>query len=265
MVWSGALALALASGGCNAISGIDDFDFSAGGSAAQGGASSGTQSIATSSASTGNGLGGNGASGATGGTGGADCGPCDSPPNAECWEAAGECAAGQCQYQAKAATTLCDDGDACTFDETCDGEGTCGGGVTCPALDACHLAGTCDGGTCFYPSAADGTSCGATAALVCCGGQCVDISSNPDHCGGCGFDCAAGESCQSVAVSNTCEVAPQNTSGRCTCPGQNAKCPDGLVCRTQTPWNNLCSPASNQCPAGATFQEVNFCPNYCFY
>jgi hypothetical protein len=93
----------------------------------------------------------------------------------------------------------------------------------------------------------------------------VNISINAAHCGGCGLACHPDEGCQSVEVSSGCEENPANTSGRCTCPGENAKCPADHVCRTVTPYNNLCSPDPDGCPPGATFVEVNFCPNYCHY
>jgi hypothetical protein len=176
----------------------------------------------------------------------------------------GACVAGVCVY-APLEDAPCDDGNACTTLDICNDVGQCVGLEPCPAPDDCHTS-TCVGGACQVAPVTDGTSCGnAAPADVCCGGACVDISTDPAHCGGCGFACHPAEGCQSVEVSSGCEVHPANTSGRCTCPGENAKCPGGLVCRTVTPYNNLCSPDPGGCPPGATFVEVNFCPNYCHY
>jgi hypothetical protein len=250
------VALAAVGGACNAISGVGDLDFSAGGSGQGGGAVTGS-SIASSAASVG--------SGGAGGSGGSSCGACITPPNVECYEPVGTCVGGECEYEPLAFGEGCDDGSACTLTATCDGSGQCVSGPDCPSDGTCHLDGACVDDACVFPSAPDGTLCGGTPADVCCGGACTDISTDELNCGGCGFACDPAEGCQSVEATNGCEVHPANTSARCTCPGVNAKCPDGLICRTVTPYNNLCSPDPASCPAGATFVEVNFCPNYCFY
>src|SRR4051812_44655442 len=56
----------------------------------------------------------------------------------------------------------CDDGNACTQTDTCQG-GACVGSnpVTCTALDQCHAPGTCNPGTgvCTNPVRTDGTPC----------------------------------------------------------------------------------------------------------
>ncbi|MFO0631189.1 MAG: hypothetical protein U0325_36960 [Polyangiales bacterium] len=43
------------------------------------------------------------------------------------------------------------------------------------------------------PRTAPEPTCGA--AETACGGACVDLASDPAHCGGCGFSCGAGTSC----------------------------------------------------------------------
>jgi hypothetical protein len=65
-------------------------------------------------------------------------------------------------------------------------------------------------------------------------------------------------------MSSGCEVHPDDTTGRCTCDAANADCPHNQICRTVTPYDNLCTPND----AGGcvdAFQDVNLCPNYCFY
>jgi hypothetical protein len=90
--------------------------------------------------------------------------------------------------------TACDDGDACTTHDSCV-VGACVGRqpVVCNALDACHLAGTCDrqSGRCSNPAAADGTACPGGA---CVQGRCTARTDGgaapPNAATGCG--CAVG-------------------------------------------------------------------------
>jgi len=187
---------------------------------------------------------------------------CDNPPG-PCDSAKGLCSKdGTCSYEPLRAGTRCDDGDGCTTGETCNAAGMCTGGEPCDTDDPCATA-SCVGGRCEVDPVADGTQCGASSDR-CCGGACVDISSDEDNCGGCGVACQADDSCESVSATASCELAPAATSGRCTCDAANADCPLGQVCRTMTPFNNRCSPdgAANCVDA---FQDVNLCPNYCFY
>ena len=76
--------------------------------------------------------------------------------------------------------------------------------------------------------------------------------------------CDADDICESVSVTSTCDPAPANTSGRCTCDGANADCPLGQLCRTVTPFNNRCTPNS-AANCVNDFVDVNLCPNYCAY
>jgi alpha-tubulin suppressor-like RCC1 family protein len=82
----------------------------------------------------------------------------------QCHEGVGTCdpATGLCGYPVKADGSSCDDGNACTQSDTCQG-GICTSGVPviCAALDPCHIAGACNNstGTCTNPNAPDGTSC----------------------------------------------------------------------------------------------------------
>jgi len=94
-------------------------------------------------------------------------------PSDQC-HVAGVCdpGTGLCSNPVVADGTGCDDGSACTQTDTCQG-GSCVGAspVTCAAIDACHLAGSCNpgNGVCDNPLAPDGTVCpgGACSAGVC--------------------------------------------------------------------------------------------------
>lgn len=75
---------------------------------------------------------------------------CDSPPG-QCYDAAGTCnpSNGGCSYSPSPTTRTCDDGDACTHTDRCNGSGGCSGiyyscndGNACTS-DACNGAGGC--------------------------------------------------------------------------------------------------------------------------
>lgn len=188
---------------------------------------------------------------------------CDEPPG-PCFEPIGTCGAtGECEYAPRPAGESCEDGDACTEGDACDDAGTCVGGDLCPTDNPCETR-TCMQFACVSALHDDGTSCGAEASARCCSGNCVDISSDTSHCGGCNTACAPGLDCESISETNTCEVAPEATSGRCRCQFSNAQCPLGQICRTYTPYTDRCVPPSeDNCAGTAVYQ--NGCPSFCAY
>jgi len=124
-------------------------------------------------------------------------------------------ATGICSNPEKFDGSPCDDGNACTQTDACQG-GTCTGAnaVICPAPDQCHDAGTCNPatGTCSNPAKPEGsacddgnactvsdrctagicggdlTTCGDGVVQTACGEQCDDGPGNgSDHC--CSADC----------------------------------------------------------------------------
>ncbi|HET6585380.1 MAG TPA: hypothetical protein VFG69_18105 [Nannocystaceae bacterium] len=190
---------------------------------------------------------------------------CDTPPALDvlCYENPGTCnAAGECVYPPLAEGEDCEDGNACTLDDKCDGQGHCVSGETCESDDGCNV-GVCMAGECMLMPVADGTSCGANPADRCCAGTCVDISTDMGNCGGCGAACQSDEVCESVAATLECDPHPASTTGRCTCNGETSDCPHGQVCRTVSPAANRCAPEDMaDCPGGV-FHNVDLCPNYC--
>ncbi|MGC4118173.1 MAG: lamin tail domain-containing protein [Myxococcales bacterium] len=141
---------------------------------------------------------------------------------------AGTCdhATGTCSNPAAPNNTACDDGNPNTAGDVCT-NGTCAGvdhclGVTCTALDACHLAGTCDHatGACSNPAAPNNTACDDgnpnTVGDVCTNGTCAGV----DHC--LGVTCTALDACH---VAGTCDHA----TGVCSNPNapNNTACDDG--------------------------------------
>jgi len=238
-------ALAMA---CSTVSGLDDLEFDLRHVTGTGGASGGASD------------GGAAGAGASAGAGG-ECATCDAPPD-DCHESVGTCDGGVCVYAPTRTGSSCDDGDACTVGDTCDGDGSCVPGPVCPSEDPC-LASTCTQGACQTADEPEGTSCGAMASLRCCGGACVDISTDETHCGGCSAACAAGKACESVEATSNCSAHPADTSGRCTC-NATSLCPLGQICRTAQPYAGRCTPDTPaQCDDA--FTDVNSCPNFCGY
>ena len=107
---------------------------------------------------------------------------CNSPPNATCFTSLGTCSEaldGGCVYTPVAANqTSCDDGDECTADDTCDGDGGCRGIAPlpsdCPPSECMTRdAGACAAGNrCGFTPLPNGSPC---SAGVCSGGQCVAV------------------------------------------------------------------------------------------
>lgn len=189
---------------------------------------------------------------------------CNSPPNTACYNATGTCntSTGACSYTKKT------DGTSCGTCKECS-NGTCGNapnGTDCGA-NKCFY---CSSGACT--ARAVGYQYDGTESHRCCGSPRVqvDISANENHCGGCGLNCATGETCQSVSATTSCSPHPASTSGRCTCDSNN-ECPTGRnglhqTCRTSTPYANVCAPSTAEyCSSGEAFQNVSGCPNYCYY
>lgn len=226
---------------------------------------------------------------------------CDSPPG-PCKQSSGSCdpGTGACSYPNVMNGASCDDQEACTYDDLCT-DGVCSGTtINCNDTDckirSCNGTNQCtvtnrpsgygctdDGntctrdvcnasGSCTHPNRSNGTSCGSTPNRRCCGGSCVNIANDENHCGGCFTACDPGFNCEPIQNTPVCGSSyPSQTSGRCRCSGANAHCPDnrGQVCRlTQYNDGNRCVPDSSKpspCAPGQTIQGVSGCPAYCAY
>jgi hypothetical protein len=71
---------------------------------------------------------------------------------------------------------------------------------------------------------------------VRCGAQCVDLRSNPAHCGRCGLACAAGRACVGGFCDEPCAAPRLMCGGVCTDPSVDP---------------SHCGACGNACPAGA--------------
>ncbi|OJH37837.1 hypothetical protein BON30_27055 [Cystobacter ferrugineus] len=113
--------------------------------------------------------------------------------------------------------TTCTDVDECTNNtDNCDANATCintsgnftcackvgysGNGVTCTDIDECASGtATCaDDETCtntpgHYVCTPNAPTCEAPKTI--CGTECVNTTSDANHCGGCGMACGGGQSC----------------------------------------------------------------------
>lgn len=165
------------------------------------------------------------------------CGACDTacPAEAEC-----EASACACPGQLSACGAACV--DTLTDSANC---GACG--------QRCLDAQTCESGECRCPpgtlqctSATLGVSDGALTPTS--SEACVDPSSDPRHCGGCGIVCSGGQLCE---------------GGACMCPSEQTLCGDGCVdtatsqdhcgsCGNACADGFVCSAGSCVCPEGQT-------------
>lgn len=150
---------------------------------------------------------------------------------------AGVCnpATGVCSNPAKANGSTCNDGNACTQADTCQG-GVCSGGspVVCVASDQCHDAGVCNPttGACSNPAKPNGSACqdgnACTQTDTCQAGSCV---------GGNPVVCSASDQCHDAGTCN-----PQ--TGVCSSPAKQngTKCDDGSLCtQTDTCQSGVCT------------------------
>jgi len=155
---------------------------------------------------------------------------CGTPPS-QCHEPAGTCsiADGTCSYAFKSSTATCDDGDACTVNDRCDGAGGCAGErLSCnnPTSQCHEWSGTCSNNQCVYRLKAatatcnDGNNC--TVGDVCgnngaCAGSLLSCNTPPGQCYEWSGTCA----------SNQCVYRPKSSTS--ACDDGNA-CTEGEVC-----------------------------------
>lgn len=181
---------------------------------------------------------------------------CEAPPNG-CYLSPGTCSGGACDYQEAPAGTGCDDGNACTTTDTCNGSGACVPGTPVPVddnkpctVDACDAA---TGAVTHVPVAVgtscdDGNACNGVATCdasgACVPGAPVDCSTPPGAC----FE-ATGV-CN--PVSGLCSYAPK---------AAGAACDDSNVCSSPDACNGngacvgatlVCTPPPPTCVNGAS-------------
>jgi N-acetylneuraminic acid mutarotase len=140
---------------------------------------------------------------------------------------------GLCSNPNQADSTSCDDGNPCTQTDACQA-GACTGNnpVVCAALDACHLAGTCDpqSGACSNPPQQSGTLCGLAQcsgstlnAPYLCDGNGACVAGPPQECAP--FTCANGACKTSCMVTADCASGALCVGGLCSFDGDG----DGVM------------------------------------
>src|SRR5213593_3517775 len=172
-------------------------------------------------------------------------------------------ATGTCSSHNKPDGKSCDDGNACTRTDTCQG-GTCVGAnpVVCVASDQCHTAGACNPatGACSNPAKSNGAPCDdgndCTQTDTCQAGAC--LGTNPvvctasDQCHSAGTCNPATGACSNPAKPN---AAPCNDGNDCT---QSDTCQGGACVGT----NPVVCTASDQChTAGTCNPATGACSN----
>jgi hypothetical protein len=85
------------------------------------------------------------------------------------------------------------------------------------ALLAC---GSDSGGQNATPAVVD-ASVSCSAAQTACSGACVDLASDPTHCGQCATKCAAGQVCSSGTCQQYCRPGLVNCGNRCVDPASD--------------------------------------------
>ncbi|MCB9593508.1 MAG: hypothetical protein H6719_12310 [Sandaracinaceae bacterium] len=156
-------------------------------------------------------------------------------------------------------TCRCNGGAACTGGQVCCGAagcrntmGTstahCGGcGISCQMNEMC-AAGAC---TCGPVTGMSGSGRACAVGQTCCpgSGNCVDMMTDVNNCGGCGVTCGAGEMCSGGRC--TCAGTMGSVGGGSACPGTPTCCP-GVGCRDLTSDNNNCGMCGMMCTGGTS-------------
>jgi len=194
-------------------------------------------------------------------------------PSDQCNDSVCNESLGQCELAPVADTTPCDDGNACTLNDSCS-IGVCGGtDVVCRALDQCHDAGTCNPatGNCDDPLSATGTLCddsdSCTVADQCkfgsCSGLPMDCSAADDQCN---LGVCVGGFCEPAPLVDTttcddlngCSVNDQCVAGICT----GSVDPTCLTCTIDTDCVTAEPCVTPTCLGGVCqFNPNNACPS----
>jgi hypothetical protein len=179
------------------------------------------------------------------------CGGCRRECNPGTTLVADQCTAGACQCSTNAIGA----GAACAVGSTCcgltDGMGhavpfpgcfdtdtstqNCGG---CGNVCDFTTADSCQGGRCVC--GATGAACGA--GQTCCGGACVDLATDVNHCGTCTRACGARTACNS----GVCGCDDPTTHGDCN--PADIGMPGGNGCETDLQTDpNFCGTCAQSC------------------
>lgn len=140
----------------------------------------------------------------------------------------------------------CQDGDACSSQDTCDQYGVCAGNADSPNGTPCDDGQYCNG----TESCTDGL-CGTPSGNPCPGTECNTCQEDTDTC----FD-APGTAC--TAGGNVCLTSQCDGSGTCSGVPNSNSCNDGVFCNgSDTCAGGTCSQhAGNPCLTGGECSNV---------
>ncbi|QRN98426.1 putative metal-binding motif-containing protein [Archangium violaceum] len=178
-------------------------------------------------------------------------------PTGQCYENTGTCnnTTGECSYPAKPTTVDCNDGNACTLVDKCNGNGSCVGSAnkTCntPTGQCYENTGTCDpsSGTCNYPPKPTTTTCDD-------GQPC----SKDDRCNGAGGCAGTDYTC---APPNACQMPGNACSGNGGCLYVADASKNGAACtwNTTTGQPGTCVPSTEGKCSLFPYAPSNFDPD----
>jgi hypothetical protein len=167
------------------------------------------------------------------GTDPANCGGCGQTCRAP-KNSSATCIEGRCGIVCDPGYTQC--GEICV--DLLNNALHCGACETpCPDGKVCREAGCrCDEGGCPPDFVQDPETCACVCreGLTRCGEGCVDLLTDPDHCGGCGAICASGEC----------------INGACSCAGPTFGCAAPDECCSGTCCEGVCCGAGEACGKG---------------
>ncbi len=174
--------------------------------------------------------------------------------------------------------TSCNDGNACTFGDTCDAAGACKGTDYQCNASSCQQSSVCDGtGKCTVQNRPQGATCDDGVACTQ-----NDACDGKGTCAGTPYVCPLGECDQGVTCNGSGGCNPvfkragtlcRESTGDCdvaeTCTGASSACPaDGLktgnVCRPSAgPCDvaETCTGSSKACPADTFVAASSVCRN----
>ncbi len=206
-----------------------------------------------------------GAAGATGTCGGGGTFTCDGTTHDECQVVSCGGQTYHCTYLGGVwqwrISAACDDGDSCTYNDTCGGGECSGTSITCTSTDC--LASSCNGtSSCTLVPMPDTTACGSITcqADYCSSGIFYDYpESCTRHCNG-GGGCAT---CTCSTSQTTCAVGGGNECCTVTCSGALGcgtaagtcadACGTNLLYTGRTCSGCGANNASGTCAGGATY------------
>lgn len=120
-----------------------------------------------------------------------------------------------------------------------------------PAIIACSVLGS------SLDHFTEGGELACAEGLTLCGGACVDVDSDPQHCGGCSKACPTGQVCDQAACASGCSGGKTDCSGACVdlqsdpwhCGDCATSCNPGSVCASGS--CNLSCPAGQAACSGS--------------